>query len=219
MGKYTIAVRKLALELSEAITESLGLGPNHLQRKMEEGMQVIALNCYPPCPQPELAFGLPPHSDYSCMTILLHSSEGLEIMDKEDGEWKVVPQQLDGALQVYIGDHFEVLSNGIYKSVVHRATLNSERTRVSIASLHSLGMDDKMETATELVDEDHPKGYKGSSFKDFPNFLASNEIGQGKSFLDSLNMDGPFFGVEPLCLGLWVVFVVGEKFFHVIIRL
>ncbi|XVF08533.1 hypothetical protein REPUB_Repub07fG0011000 [Reevesia pubescens] len=158
MGKYCAEVRKLALELMGTITESLGLGPNHFGQKIENGMQVMAVNCYPPCAEPDMTLGLPPHSDYTCLTIVLQSSPGLEIFDTEDGKWKIV-LELQGALQVHdhVGDHFEVLSNGLYKSIVHRATLNSERTRISIANIHSLGMDDKMETAKELVDEQHPE--------------------------------------------------------------
>ncbi|KAH9678716.1 Fe2OG dioxygenase domain-containing protein [Citrus sinensis] len=68
---------------------------------------------------------------HRCLTIVLQSSEGLEFLGKEDESWRKVPN-------VHVGDHLEVLSNGIYKSVVHRATLNHERTRISITSLHSL---------------------------------------------------------------------------------
>ncbi|GAB2294164.1 hypothetical protein Dimus_028384 [Dionaea muscipula] len=188
MGEYSAEVMNLAIELMEAITESLGLGPNYLGKEMEEGMQVIILNCYPPCPDPRLALGLPPHSDYSCFTILLQSSQGLEIKDFLDGEWKVVPHKVDGSLQVHIGDHLEVLSNGIYRSLIHRATLNSEKNRISIASLHSMGLEKKMVTAAELVDEQHPRGYRESSFKDFLNFLATVDGSEGKSFLDSLKI-------------------------------
>ena len=187
MGKYATDVRKLALELTAAITESLGIGPTYLNNKMEEGMQVMAINCYPTCPKPELALGLPPHSDYSCFTILLQSSQGLEIMDRNDGTWRAV-LKLDSALQVHVGDHLEVLSNGLYKSVVHRAALNTERTRISIASLHSLGMDEKMETAKELIDEQHRKNYKESSFRDFLDFLSANDIAEGKSFIQTLKI-------------------------------
>ncbi|KAA8533918.1 hypothetical protein F0562_031435 [Nyssa sinensis] len=188
MGKYAVEVRKLAMEIMEAITESLGIGPKYISNKMEEGMQVMAVNCYPPCPQPSLALGLPPHSDYSCLTIVLQSSLGLEIMDtKDDGSWRLVPEQ-KGSLQVHVSDHLEVLSNGIYRSVVHRVALNAEKTRISIASLHSLGMDEKMETAKELVNDQHPKGYKESSFRDFLNFLTKHDVAEGKSFINTLKI-------------------------------
>ncbi|KDP22477.1 hypothetical protein JCGZ_26308 [Jatropha curcas] len=187
MGKYCTEVRKLALEITEAITESLGLGPTHITNKMEGGVQVITVHCYPPCPSPHMALGLPPHSDYSVLTIVLQSSPGLEIMDARDDKWKVIPER-HGVLQVHVGDHLEVLSNGLYKSVLHRATLNFERTRMSIASLHSLGMDQKMEPAKELVDEQNPKGYKESSFRDFLKFLSSNDIAQGKAFKNTLKI-------------------------------
>ncbi|KAL9411918.1 hypothetical protein AB3S75_045509 [Citrus x aurantiifolia] len=187
MGKYCTEERKLALELMSAITESLGLGPKYLVNKMDEGMQVMAVNCYPPCPQPDISLGLPPHSDYTCLTIVLQSSPGLEILDTEDGSWKMVPK-MQSALQVHVGDHLEVLSNGRYKSVVHRAILNRGSTRISLASLHSLGMDEKMETAKELVDEKNPKGYEESSFRDFLNFLSKNDLAEGKSFIDTLKI-------------------------------
>lgn len=187
MGQYTKEVRKVSLEIMEAITESLGLSPTYLSSKMAEGVQVVAVNCYPPCPQPEVALGLPPHTDYSCITTVLQSSQGLEIMDMADGKWKLVPK-VDGTLQVHVGDHVEVLSNGLYKGVVHRAIVNSENTRISITSLHSLGMDEKMKPAEELVNEQNPKKYKGSSFNDFLKFLSSNDLAEGKSFLNTLKI-------------------------------
>ncbi|KAJ9545722.1 hypothetical protein OSB04_025429 [Centaurea solstitialis] len=188
MGDYAVKTRHLAIELMGLITESLGIGPKYIETKMEDGMQVLAVNCYPKCPEPNMTLGLPPHSDYSCITIVLHSSCGLEIMDTSDDTWKMVPE-LHGALQVHIGDHLEVLSNGLYKSMVHRVTLINQTTRISIASLHSLEMDEKMATAEELIDDEHPKKYKESSFKDFLDFLTKNDITEGKSFIESLKIN------------------------------
>ncbi|XP_059311014.1 flavanone 3-dioxygenase 3-like [Lycium ferocissimum] len=185
MGIYVEEVQKLAIKIMGMIRGGLGLGPTYLSQNVKDGMNVIAVNCYPPCPQPGLALGLPPHSDYSILTIILQSSAGLEILDTQENEWRAV-QDLQGTLQVHVGDHLEVLSNGLYKSVVHRVTLNSHKTRISVSSLHSLGMDDKMKTAKELVDDEHPERYKESSFSDFLKFLHENDIGQGSSFLVTL---------------------------------
>ncbi|MCE2055633.1 hypothetical protein HAX54_043078 [Datura stramonium] len=185
MGKYAEEVQKLAIKIMGMITEGLGLGPTYLSQNVKDGMNVIAVNCYLPRPQPGLALGLPPHSDYSIFTVVLQSFVGLEILDTQDNEWRVV-QYLHGALQVHVGDHLEILSNGLYKSVVHRETLNSHKTRISISSLHSLGMDEKIKTAEELVDAEHPKRYKESSFSVFLKFLHENDIGQGSNFLMTL---------------------------------
>ncbi|KAL6127919.1 hypothetical protein ACLB2K_071280 [Fragaria x ananassa] len=104
MGEYCREVMRLSLEVTSAITESLGIGPTYLTKKMENGMQVITVNGYPPCPRPEMALGLPPHSDYSCFTIVLQSFAGLEVMDVGDGKWKLIPN-LETAVQVHVGDH------------------------------------------------------------------------------------------------------------------
>ncbi|CAL0328488.1 unnamed protein product [Lupinus luteus] len=188
MGRWCEEVMKLGIEVMTTLVEILGINTNNLTPKIENGMQAVAVNCYPPCPRPELALGLPPHSDYSCLTILHQSSPGLEILDEEDNTWKLVPY-IPGALQVNIGDHFEVLSNGLYKSAVHRAILNNSDTRISLASLFSLGLDDKVEPAKELVDDQNPKKYSESSFRDFLNFLARSDYGgEGKNFKDYLKL-------------------------------
>ncbi|XXG78033.1 hypothetical protein AAC387_Pa08g2060 [Persea americana] len=120
----------------------------------------------------------------------MQSRQGLQVMDPDQGgTWKVVPVH-PGYLHVHLGDHLEVLTNGGYKSAVHRAILNSEQKRYSIASIHGLAMDDKMETADELVMGDQrTRVYKASSFRDFLDFISETDISKGGSFLDSLKVE------------------------------
>lgn len=189
MGEYVKELQKLAHKMTGLVTESLGLGPTYLSHKMDEGMQVMAVNNYPPCPQPQLALGLPPHSDYGCLTLVLQDSPGLQIFNSEKHMWMEVPV-IKGALQVHVGDQLEVLSNGRYKSVVHRVVLSTgEKPRISIAGLHALGMDVKVRAAEEMVDHLHPNGYRDSSFADFLNYISKNDLGQGKGFLDTLKIN------------------------------
>ncbi|XP_047957709.1 flavanone 3-dioxygenase 3 [Salvia hispanica] len=183
MGNYAKALLLLHTKLIQIVFESLGLQSDYLQNDVEQGSQVIAVNCYPTCPQPNLALGLPRHSDYGLLTIILQDQQGLEVMDRNEN-WQPVPL-IEGALVVQVGDQMEVLSNGRYKSIVHRATVNLEKKRLSIASLHSLAINRKVTPAPDLVDERHPLSYKEGSFEDFLNFLSDNDILEGR-YIDTL---------------------------------
>ncbi|KAK4410754.1 Flavanone 3-dioxygenase 3 [Sesamum angolense] len=144
MGLYATEL-KLCIELFGAIMESLHLSETHLTQNFEQGIQILGINSYPPCSRSNITTGIPPHSDHSLITVLLQSGPGLQVIDC-GGSWKNVPR-LKGSFQVLIGDHLEVLSNGLYKSVLHRAIPSCSDTRLSIANLHSLGMDEIVEPA------------------------------------------------------------------------
>jgi isopenicillin N synthase-like dioxygenase len=190
MGEYAVETQRVSMQLMEAILQGLGLGPSYLQEKLEGGVQFVALNNYPQSSAKKAdKIGLAPHSDYGFLTILLQSSPGLEVMHHEDDAWTSVPA-IPGALHVHVGDHLEVLSNGQLKSLVHRAVLNPNESRISIASIHGLSMDEEVHCAEELVDEHHPKMYRGSSFQDFLDFLPAN-MNRYKRYVESLRIDKP----------------------------
>ncbi|KAI3842746.1 hypothetical protein MKW98_015413, partial [Papaver atlanticum] len=116
---YSSLVSKLAMTLFE----------------MMDGMQAMRMNYYPPCPRPDLVIGLNAHSDFGGLTILLQLNEveGLEIRNK--GEWVSV-KPLANAFVVNVGDVMQKLTNGIYHSVEHRATINSRKERLSVSTFH-----------------------------------------------------------------------------------
>ncbi|RDX71367.1 Flavanone 3-dioxygenase 3, partial [Mucuna pruriens] len=189
MGKYVKAVQVLQYQLLEIIFESLGLNGSYLHEEINGGSQTLAVNCYPACPQPGLTLGIHPHSDYGSITVLLQTRSGLEIKDKSNN-WVPVPF-VEGALVVQLGDQMEVISNGQYKSVIHRATVSGDEKRFSIVSLHSFAMDRKMGPALELVDDQNPKSYMEFCFREFLDFISSNDITKGRRFLDTLKMKKP----------------------------
>ena len=45
MTKYGVEVRRLALQLMEAIVEGLGLGKEYLHDKFQEGLKLLPVNC------------------------------------------------------------------------------------------------------------------------------------------------------------------------------
>nr|XP_043622504.1 flavanone 3-dioxygenase 3-like [Erigeron canadensis] len=183
MGSYAKATHVLHKKLMEVVLESLGLNTNYLHDDIEEGSQVMAVNYYPSCPKPDLALGMPPHTDYGTLTILNQSDQGLEIMD-QDNKWHSVPF-IQGSLIIQLGDQLEVMSNGRYKSTPHRAVVSLQRKRLSIASLHSLPLEKKVGPAPQLVDQQHPIAYKEGSFGGFLDYISVKSLSQGK-YIDTL---------------------------------
>ncbi|CAA6658864.1 unnamed protein product [Spirodela intermedia] len=130
---YATCVRKMTMELLRGISEALGLEQHCMERELDlyNGVQLVAGNLYPPCPQPELAMGLPPHSDHGLLTVLLQNGVG-GLQVKHGGSWVHV-RPAPCSFLVNTGDHMEIFSNGRIKSVLHRAVVNSWATRMSIA--------------------------------------------------------------------------------------
>ncbi|XP_010683986.2 probable 2-oxoglutarate-dependent dioxygenase SLC1 [Beta vulgaris subsp. vulgaris] len=187
---YSKETRNLFLMLMEAILESLGLWgaemniteENDILEEFEDGSQIIVTNCYPPCPEPELTLGMPPHSDYGFLTLLLQDEvKGLQIQFEE--KWLTV-EPIPNAFVVNIGDHLEIFSNGRYKSVLHRVLVNQEKTRVTVASLHSLPFERVIRPSPKLINKHNPTRYKDTDFATFLEYISSCEP-KKKAFLES----------------------------------
>uniref|UniRef100_A0A2P2K4E0 Fe2OG dioxygenase domain-containing protein n=1 Tax=Rhizophora mucronata TaxID=61149 RepID=A0A2P2K4E0_RHIMU len=131
--EYKEEMLRIADELLKLLSEGLGLEENVLKPALggEEIELEMKINMYPPCPQPQLALGVEPHTDMSALTVLVPNDvPGLQVW--KDGDWVAV-DYLPDALFVHIGDQLEVLSNGKYRSVLHRSLVNKEKTRMSWA--------------------------------------------------------------------------------------
>ncbi|KAB1199545.1 putative 2-oxoglutarate/Fe(II)-dependent dioxygenase [Morella rubra] len=187
---YSKETKNLFLMVMEAILESLGLvGTTENKTKEEDilkdfqdGSQLMVVNCYPPCPEPNLTLGMPPHSDYGFLTLLLQDEvEGLQIQFQE--KWVTV-QPIANSFVVNVGDHLEIFSNGKYKSVLHRVSVNSKKSRTSVASLHTLPFKCTVRPSPKLIDEENPRRYKDTNFATFLEYISSCEP-KRKNFLDS----------------------------------
>jgi isopenicillin N synthase-like dioxygenase len=188
---YAKETKYLFQMLTEAILESLGLHNKQLPavveddgvlNLLEDGSQLMVVNCYPPCPEPDLTLGMPPHSDYGFLTLLLQDEvKGLQIQYKE--KWVTI-EPIANSFVVNVGDHLEIFSNGKYKSVLHRVLVNSTKPRISVASLHSLPLMSPARPCSKLVNEENPRRYKDTDFTSFLKYISSCEP-KLKYFLDS----------------------------------
>ncbi|MCL7032594.1 hypothetical protein MKW94_018834 [Papaver nudicaule] len=104
---YSSEMSKLSLTLLESMGKALQIETRVMAELFEDGRQIMRMNYYPPCPQPEQVIGLTPHSDAGGLTILLQLSEvdGLQI--KKNNVWLNI-KPLPNAFVVNIGDILEV---------------------------------------------------------------------------------------------------------------
>ncbi|KAJ4952658.1 hypothetical protein NE237_029490 [Protea cynaroides] len=165
VAEYCTSMRGLALRLLESISESLGLNKDYINKALHKQAQHMAINYYPPCPQPELTYGLPVHTDPNLITILLQDDvPGLQVL--RNGKWIAV-NPMPGTFIVNIGDQIEVLSNGRYKSVKHRAVVNCNRERISVPTFYCPSPDSMIQPAEELIDDEHHAVYRGFTYGDY----------------------------------------------------
>lgn len=124
MSSYCNEVRKVGYRIEELISESLGLEKEYIRKKLGEQGQHMAINYYPPCPQPELTYGLPGHTDPNALTILLQDLHvaGLQVL--KDGKWLAVNPH-PNAFVINIGDQLQVLCTPVRTFYVFQFNFSS----------------------------------------------------------------------------------------------
>lgn len=77
------------------------------------------------------------------------------------------------------------MSNGIFKSAMHRVVINSEKERNSLAMFCSPDFEQEIEPVDQLVDEERPK-----LFKKVTNYAGSfyQYYHQGKRAIDAVRI-------------------------------
>ncbi|XP_027343132.1 gibberellin 20 oxidase 3-like [Abrus precatorius] len=131
--RYCEAMKEISMVILELLAISLGIDHSHFQRFFEDGEAIMRCNCYPPCNRSSLTLGVGPHCDPTSITILHHDQvPGLEVY--VDDKWLAVPPRPEApdAFIINIGDTFMALSNGVYKSCLHRVLVNGEVKRKTL---------------------------------------------------------------------------------------
>ncbi|XP_051136217.1 protein SRG1-like [Andrographis paniculata] len=182
---YLSALANVSKIMLGLIAEALKIGKTEIQEMFEDGMQSIRVNYYPPCPEPDKVIGLTPHSDADGITILLQVNgvEGFQI--KKNGVW-MPTSFLPEAFVITLGDVIEILSNGVYRSVEHRAVVNSEKERISIAMFFNPKFQAEVGPAPALLAHQKPI-FKTLGMEKYVTYFFSQRL-NGKTFLDYMKI-------------------------------
>eukprot|EP00253_Pinus_taeda_P035183 PITA_35183 len=187
--RYAIEVERVAQEVLSLFAENLHLETDYFKNKFgSEPMNMMRMNFYPSCPTPDLVLGLSPHSDGGGITLLLQDdqTEGLHV--RKNNQWVPV-RPIPYALVVNIGDLVEVMTNGRYKSVEHRAVTSEERARLSVALFYNASMDAEVAPASKIVDEDKQLRYRKFIHDEYIRYYLSRELKGKHPLADFAKLD------------------------------
>ncbi|KAJ0989977.1 hypothetical protein J5N97_008333 [Dioscorea zingiberensis] len=183
LEQYSLEIRKVTHVLLDSMGKSLKI--DKFDDLFEDCLQSVRMNYYPPCPQASKVLGLSPHSDGGALTILLQVSEVQGLQIKKNGVWLPI-KPLPGAFVVNIGDIIEIMSNGKYKSIEHRAVVNTERERMSIAAFHFLSFHGQIGPLPETLEKSEPC-YKTLTVQEYTRMRFSFKL-EGKNILDHMKL-------------------------------
>lgn len=137
MSRYYREIGLCGQTFLRAVARSLGAPEGFFADKYDKPLQRTQCVYYPPHPVDAGAelFGVAPHTDYGCVTLLWQDNVGGLEVQTLSGDWAPAPP-VPGALVVNIGDLLARWSNNRYRSTPHRVTNRSGRERLSIATFY-----------------------------------------------------------------------------------
>ncbi|XP_020593470.1 gibberellin 3-beta-dioxygenase 1-like [Phalaenopsis equestris] len=177
MEKYNKKMKEVAGKLLGLMLLSLGIdeeqtGRAGLTKDLAKAMEVLQLNSYPACPEPDKTIGMAAHTDSGLLTVLHQSggTNGLQILRRADGfgptRWVTLPP-LKGALVVHVGDLLQILSNDQFKSVRHRAVVSRTEHRLSAAYIVGPPDHMKIEPINKLVESGQNPIYRSVTWPEY----------------------------------------------------
>ncbi len=138
MSRYYAEVGRCGADLLSCVAVSLGLDRDFFRDKYTKRLQRTQLIYYPPHPDgaPADQFGLAPHTDFGCITLLWQDQNGgLEVLERQSKSW-IAATPIPGTLVVNVGDLLARWTNDRYASTPHRVINKSGRERFSIATFY-----------------------------------------------------------------------------------
>lgn len=181
METFQKEMKALSERIMDLMLESLGLKHedfNWVKPKkggpINDFQALLQLNSYPICPDPTRAMGMAPHTDSSLLTVL-HQSNGISGLQVSRDGFRWVPvHPVEGALVVNVGDLMHILSNGRFKSALHRAVVSAVHHRVSTAYFYGPPKDVEVSPLVQLTDHHCPSLFRPVTWKEYLDTKATH---------------------------------------------
>jgi isopenicillin N synthase-like dioxygenase len=134
LNQWFAAGNEIGWALLRAFAVALDAAPDSFVRSIDRPTSRGSIIYYPPQP-PEMGddqFGVAPHTDYGCLTLLCQDATGGLQVRAANGAW-VTAHPLPGSFVVNVGDLLARWTNDRFRSTPHRVVNRSGRERLSSA--------------------------------------------------------------------------------------
>ncbi|KAK7363438.1 hypothetical protein VNO77_05581 [Canavalia gladiata] len=191
---YTEAVKELACEILELMAEGLGVPDTWVFSRLirdTDSDSILRLNHYPPIINRDskdkdkshsynyTKVGFGEHSDPQILTILRSNDVGGLQISPQHGVW--VPVNPDpSAFYVNVGDVLEVMTNGRFVSVRHRAMTNSYKSRMSMAYFGAPPLNACIVAPSVMVTPQRPSLFRPFTWADYKKATYSLRLGDSR---------------------------------------
>jgi isopenicillin N synthase-like dioxygenase len=135
---YYEEVGACGADLLRAVATGLGVSEDFFASRYTKRMQRTQMVYYPPQPpqSDEEQFGVAPHTDYGCITLLWQDRVGgLQVREIANDTW-IEALPIEGSFVVNVGDLLARWTNDRFRSTLHRVINASGRERYSIATFY-----------------------------------------------------------------------------------
>ena len=159
--QYYDAMLQFCFTVMDLVGAALPYGPHIFDDfKANDPACPLRLLHYPPVPKeslkgPKRQLGASAHTDFGAVTLLLQDEHaGLEVQDRETGEWVDVPPKKD-AYVVNLGDMMSRITGDKYKSSMHRVLNKNPTDRYSVVFFFDRNLDYKLRRLDKLGHEEY----------------------------------------------------------------
>jgi isopenicillin N synthase-like dioxygenase len=152
-------------EAGNAVLRSLALAAGldagfFAERCNSQQFNTMRLLSYPEndAPASDTDVGISAHTDFECITFILQTAPGLELL-ATDGNWYDVPGH-DGRLVVMLDDMMERWTNGMFRATGHRVRKTGDQ-RYSIVMFFAVNDDEIVAPLPNFVSDSNPAMFDG----------------------------------------------------------
>ncbi|XP_031274140.1 gibberellin 2-beta-dioxygenase 2-like [Pistacia vera] len=206
VNDYVGAIRELTCQILDLLAEGLGVPDKFVFSRLIRDVHsdsLLRLNHYPPLNHWEWdpstkrhhqhhslnnRVGFGEHSDPQILTLLRSNDVGGFQISLHDGLWVPVPPD-PTQFYVLVGDALQVLTNGRFTSVRHRAMANSMKPRMSMVYFGAPPLDAWINSLPEMISSDRPNLYKPFTWNQYKQAVYSLKLGDTRLDQFKINAD------------------------------